>query len=77
MGSSKSDTEEPKSPSVLTWMTATLTVYPRFGEPRKIAFPCTWENQQMLQPLEQQQASAPGNKRRVSARPLESRRSSK
>ncbi len=53
-----SDSADEDPPKLSSWISGTITVYPRFGAPRKVSFPCTWENQLLFQRLEQEQASS-------------------
>jgi hypothetical protein len=45
--------DEPPSPKLCSWISGTITVYPRFGAPRKASFPSTWENQRLFRRLEE------------------------
>lgn len=48
--------ENPTTPAISSWMSGSLTLYPRYGAPRKLSFPCTLETQLLLQRLEQEQS---------------------
>jgi hypothetical protein len=49
--------DEPQSPKLCSWVSGTITVYPRFGAPRKASFPSTWENQLLFRRLEEDEIS--------------------
>jgi len=51
----KPSDETPTTPTISSWMSGSLTLYPRYGAPRKLSFPCTLETQLLLQRLEQEQ----------------------
>lgn len=55
MRTTKRADEEREIAPLPTWISGTVTVYPRYGKPRKVSFPCTWEYQLLLQRLEQEQ----------------------
>lgn len=55
MSTAKRSEKEPEAPAISTWMSGTVTLYPRHGAPRKLSFPCTEETQSLLQRLEQEQ----------------------
>ena len=56
--------ETPKIPAISSWMSGSLTLYPRYGAPRKLSFPCTLETQLLLQRLEQAQQGGEKTSRR-------------
>ncbi len=47
--------EIPTTPTISSWMSGSLTLYPRYGAPKKLSFPCTLETQLLLQRLEREQ----------------------
>ena len=59
----KPSDESPATPTISTWMSGSLTLYPRHGAPRKLSFPCTLETQLLLQRLEQQQGPEKNSRR--------------
>jgi hypothetical protein len=60
----KPSDETPTTPMISSWMSASLTLYPRYGAPRKLSFPCTLETQLLLQRLEQEQQGREKTNRR-------------
>jgi hypothetical protein len=44
-----------QSPTLSRWISGFVTVYPRYGAPLKLPFPCTMETQLLLQRLEREQ----------------------
>jgi len=65
--------ETPTTPAISSWMSGSLTLYPRYGAPRKLSFPCTLETQLLLQRLEREQ-QGPENNDRSDARPQDHHR---
>jgi hypothetical protein len=62
MRTSKGIEEASQTPPVSNWISGFVTVYPRYGAPRKLSFPCTVETQLLLQRLEQEQTKLNGNR---------------
>lgn len=60
----KPSDETPTTPAISSWMSGSLTLYPRYGAPRKLSFPCTLETQLLLQRLEQAQQGREKTNRR-------------
>jgi hypothetical protein len=60
--------EIPTTPAISSWMSGSLTLYPRYGAPRKLSFPCTLETQLLLQRLEQEQQGRENTNRRDTRR---------
>ena len=58
MSTSRRSEKEPQASPISTWMSGTVTLYPRHGAPRKLSFPCTQETQSVLQRLEQEQTKS-------------------
>jgi hypothetical protein len=61
MRTSKRTEEAPQTPPLSNWISGFVTVYPRYGAPRKLSFPCTMETLLLLQRLEQEQTNLRGS----------------